>query len=202
MSELREYTIAIKKILPLAIPLALVGLVAGIGYSMSQPRGWEASTTLYIHRTNPVNLSSNVYDYDGYYAQQAAQQYTDTVVGLLKTHDLASRAAQIASDSASPESILSGVKVKKTAPQLIALDVSRASPEEARGELIALAQAVAERSAALNDQYGRTYKVEMVTAQPLLAPTAPNTTLNSLIGLAGGGLIGLFLALILEYLRR
>lgn len=201
MNELSSYGHAIGKILPLAIPLAVVGAVAGVGYSLAQPKGWEASTTLYVHRVNPANLSS-VYDYDGYYAQQAAQQYTDTVVGLLKTRDLASRAAQIASDSASADLILNGVRVRKTAPQLVSLEVTRLTADEARAELVALAQAAAERSAALNDQYGRTYKVEMVTGQPLLSESNANLPLNTLLGFLGGGALGLGLALALEYLRR
>lgn len=201
MSELSEYRQALGKILPVVIPLAVVGVVAGVGYSLAQPKGWQASTTLYVHRVNPSNLSS-VYDYDGYYAQQAAQQYTDTVVGLLKTQDLASWAAQIASDSADPATILNGVQVKKVAPQLVSLTVTRSTQNEARDELIALAQATAERSAALNDQYGRTYKVEMVTGQPLLSESSANLSFNALLGLLGGGAIGLGLALALEYLRR
>lgn len=201
MSELSEYKTALQKILPITVPLAVVGLVAGVGYSLAQPKVWEASTTLYVHRTAPTTLS-NVYDYDGYYAQQAAQQYTDTVVGLLKTKDLASRAAQIATDSATPESILEGLRVRKAAPQLVALSVVRPTEEQAKVELIALAQATAERSAALNDQYGRTYKVEMVTGQPLVSEASANLPLNALIGLVVGGALGFGLALALEYLRR
>lgn len=201
MSELAEYKSALKKIAPITIPLAVVGLVAGVGYSLTQPKAWEASTTLYIRRTAPTNLT-NVYDYDGYYAQQAAQQYTDTVVGLLKTKDLATRAAQIASDSASPGTLLEGVRVRKIAPQLVALAVVRPTDSEAKADLAALAQVTAERSAALNDQYGRTYKVEMITGQPLLSEASTNLPLNVLIGLVGGGALGLLLALALEYLRR
>lgn len=200
MSELGDYSQAIRKLLPIALPLAVVGVVAGVGYSMTQPRAFEASATLYIHRVGP-SAPTTVYDYDGYYSQQAAQQYTDTVVGLLKTNDLANQADRIASTSADPNQLLASINVKKIAPQLIALSVTRPTSEEAKTELVALAQAANERSLTLNDRSGRTYQVEMVAAQPIVAEASTSVALDALIGLLGGGAIGLALALSLEYLK-
>lgn len=200
MNELSEYGQAFRKILPVAVPLALVGLVAGGAYSLSQPKAWEASTTLYVYRTTATK--TDVYDFDGYYAQQAAQQYTDTVVGLLKTPDLANRAAQIASVATTPDEILAGIKVRKAAPQLVSLSVTKPTADEAKVELVALAKAASERAEAQTDQFGRSYKVEMVTGQPLVNEASNNLLLNSLIGLLGGGLVGFILSLALQYLHR
>lgn len=201
MNELTQYWKAIKKILPIVLPLAAVGLVAGVAYSLTLPKSYVASTTLYVFRTTG-NIAPTTYDYDGYYAQQAAQSYTDTVVGLLKTSDIASQAASIASSSSDAQSILAGVSAKKVAPQLISLSVTRASSDQAKADLVALAKAVSQRSASFSDQFGRTYKVEMVNGQPILEPASTSLPFNVLLGLVGGAVVGFVLGSILEYLRR
>lgn len=202
MNELNQYRQILRRLLPIVVPLALVGLVAGSAYSLTQPKAWEASATLYVHRSG-APTPVNVYDYDGYYSQQAAQQYTDTVIGLLKTQDIATRATQLVAEPADTASkILQSVQVKKTAPQLISLTVDRPTADEAKKDLVALAQAVDERSSSLNDQAGRTYKVELVTGQPLVGEASNNLMVNSGVGVAGGALLGLLLAFAAEYLRR
>ena len=200
MSELKEYKQIIQKILPIAVPLAVVGLLVGLVYTYAKPPVWEASTTLYVHiKTAP---SGNVYDYDGYYAQQAAQQYATSLVGLLQTRDLATKASEIASSSGQNNLIFNTVQVKLVAPQIVSLAIDNSNKDIARKDLLALVQAASQQTATLNNQPGRTYLVDMVTGEPVLIQVKTNLPLDAAGGFAGGAVLGVLIAVVLEYFRR
>lgn len=114
----------------------LVALIAGIsafllvGYL---PNSFEASTSFFVSR-EAQPLSNNFYSYDGYYLEQAAERFAETVAALLKSQELVRAAASESRLPASPlaiEQLTTGLRVKRLGPQLLKVSFSSGRRETA-----------------------------------------------------------------------
>src|SRR3989339_1012520 len=92
--ELKEILILLQKNLRLLMVFSLLGALLLFLLASFWPVSYKAIVTMYIQRV--PEKAENVYSYDGYYAGQAAESYTDTVKGLVGTLDITKRAAEIA----------------------------------------------------------------------------------------------------------
>ncbi|NTV30651.1 hypothetical protein HGA91_01550 [candidate division WWE3 bacterium] len=117
------------------LAIIVFGLITGAVVwglaSMIKPT-YTAGLTVYVQKSieNPAN---GEYTYDGYYAQQAAEAYTDTVVGLLESRSIIAKAASALNRSTPKEleAYVKSIAVKKSAPLLISLSATTDSPDEA-----------------------------------------------------------------------
>ncbi len=201
--ELREFLAPLRKYGALIIFLFF--LSGGIIYLLSQkiPLQYQASVTVYVQRL-PEKKSGDYYTYEGFYAQKAAQEYTDTVLGFLKSPDIIRRAAIIVwekVDEKEEKKLQRAVQATKTAPQLIHLSVTWKDEESARNLVSALAQAVKERAQVLNQAGDEAMQIDLLTNDPLVQTKRPHKILNSIVG---GGIVVLLATMALwsyEYLK-
>lgn len=202
MQELRELVKILKKYRYFLIAPTLLGLVLSLAWTAFTPEYYRANATLYVYRTQE-SLSDQFYTYEGYYSQQASKEYTDVVIGLLKSPDLARLALEKAdSDNSNPDYLLKSLKVKKTAPQLISLTVTKSTAEEARELLVSLAKAVSERAQSLNKEGNRGVIVSLVKEDPLILKLNKDFGLNITIGSFAGLILGLTLTFTISYLKK
>src|SRR4030042_6323917 len=118
MTEVKGYFSNLKKNIFLGLVVCLVFILAAIFYTFSQKTTFEATATLYVNRAaSPA--SDKYYTFEGYYSGQAAKEYTDVVLGILKTPDLAIEGLKLANSKAVVGDFLGSLKVKKVGPQLI-----------------------------------------------------------------------------------
>lgn len=200
MKELRDYLKLIKKYFWLFMVLILVAVASAVGWSLTQPVVYLASTTLYVNRV-PEPSNDRYYTYEGYYSGLASKEYTDVVVGLLKTPDIANLAASKAGLDITSAALGAKTQVRKASPQLISVSVTHSEPDSAKKLINALSQAVAEKSKNLTQAANRGVEVSMINPEPQLDQVHPNWLLNGLIALTGAFLAGLGVAVIREYLR-
>ncbi len=199
--ELREYVKIIRKSLPLLVVLA-VGF-GGLAFFVSQQLApmYTASLTFYVKR-QATEASPDYYTFDGYYSQQAAEKFTETVVGFLDSKDIllaSARLADLPTDQKGLERLESSIKIKQVAPQLVTLKVEQANGEEAKNFCTALAQATTERIALLNQTGDKAISVDLLNPEPLVEKTEPKVVLNSLVGILSGVLLALLFTFLKEY---
>ncbi len=201
--ELREYVRIIRRSLPLLVILAAAfGLLAFL-VSQNLPTTYTASLTLYVKR-QATEASADYYTFDGYYSQQAAEKFTETVVGFLESKDILLASAKLAdlpTDQESLGQLESSIKIKQVAPQLVTLQVEQADGEEAKKFCTALAQATTERINLLNQTGDKAISVDLLNSEPLVEKNTPKIVLNSLVGILVGTLLAFLYAFLKEYFK-
>jgi len=199
--ELREYLRIVKKSLPLLIVLATV--LGGLAFfvSLQLPPSYTASLTLYVKR-QATEPSGEYYTFDGYYSQQAAEKFTETVVGFLKSKDILLASAKLAdlpTDQESLERLESSIRVRQVAPQLVSLRVEQKDGAAAKKFCTALAQATTERINLLNQTGDRAISVDLLNPEPLVEKSEPKIVLNTLVGILVGTLLAFLYIFLKEY---
>ena len=199
--ELREYTKIIKGGWLLIVILA-VGF-GGLCFLVSSklPPTYTASLTLYVKR-QATEAREDYYTFDGYYSQQAAEKFTETVVGFLKSKDILLASAKLAdlpTDQESLEQLESSIKIKQTAPQLVSLEVKKEEAAAAKTSCTAVAQATTERINLLNQTGDKAISVDLLNPEPLVEKNEPKVILNSLVGVLTGILLASLYIFLKDY---
>lgn len=199
--ELREYFQITKKNLPLLVILS--AFCGGLAFFVSQklPETHTASLTVYVKR-QATEPSTDYYTFDGYYSQQAAEKFTETVVGFLKSKDILLTSAKLAgfpTDQESLKQLEDSIKIRQEAPQLVSLKVTQTDAATAKRFCAALAQATTERINLLNQTGDKSISVDLLNPEPLLVKNAPHPILNTLVGLLSGALLGFLYVFLKEY---
>lgn len=199
--ELKSYVELIRKDIPLLVVLALV--FGGLSYLISGklPTTYSASLTIYVKR-QASEPSIDYYTFDGYYSQQAADKFTETVVGFLKSKDILLASAKLANlptDQESLEQLEGSTTVRQVAPQLVSLKVAQKEGALAKEFCTSLAQAATERINLLNQTGDKSISVDLLNPEPLVEKNEPHILLNSLVGLLIGKTLGLLYIFLKEY---
>jgi capsular polysaccharide biosynthesis protein len=198
--ELKDYTTIIRKGLPLLIISATAFGLLAFFISQKLPTTYAASLTLFVKR-QAAEANPDYYTFDGYYSQQAAEKFTETVVGFLQSKDILLASAKLAdlpTDQKTLEQLESSIKIKQVAPQLVWLKVEQENGEEAKEFCTALAQATTERINLLNQTGDKAISVDLLNPEPLVEKSEPKVVLNSLVG----GLVGALLAFLYIFLKE
>lgn len=148
------------KILSFSLLLALAAALV----AWKLPPRFEASQTIFVGR-QPQSQSANFYGYDGYYSQQSAEKFADTVVGFLRNKDLVNRALSqsgLINQSAEP------FRIKRLSPQLINLAFVHGEREKARAAVDYLSRLVMEVSQTLNVQGDSYLRLSWLEPSPLV----------------------------------
>jgi len=198
--ELQEYLKIIKKSLPLLAVLATI--FGGLAFLVSQnlPPTYSASLTIFVKR-QATEASPDYYTFDGYYSQQAAEKFTETVVGFLKSKDILLASAKLAdlpTDQKTLEQLEGSIKIKQVAPQLVWLKVEQNDGWAAKKFCTALAQATTERINLLNQTGDKAISVDLLNPEPLVEKNEPKVVLNTVVGI----LVGVLLALLFTFLKE
>ncbi|MCG2686269.1 Wzz/FepE/Etk N-terminal domain-containing protein [Candidatus Parcubacteria bacterium] len=190
--ELREFFKFIKRNSRLILAGGAVFLALGLGLAFLWPVQFEATGHLFVGRETAVSGVPNEYfDYEGYYAQQTAQNYTPTVIAFLESDDVLNLAMEEVGISLS-EATLRPTKrsahLRQAGPQMIEVRVTHSSAASATKFWEVLVGAGLERWAELEG----TITVAPVTAVPLVArqelPIPLAGVVSVLMGLMIGGL--------------
>jgi capsular polysaccharide biosynthesis protein len=199
--ELQEYVSLFKKNLRLVILLPIVfGAVAFLVSLQLEPT-YTASLTIYVKR-QASEPTGDFYTFDGYYSQQAAEKFTETVVGFLESKDILLASAKLAGLPTDQESLgrLEGsIKVRQEAPQLVSLKVTQKDGAGAKKFAVALAQAATERINLLNQTGDKAISVDLLNSEPLVSKNAVPVVVNTLAGVLAGALAAYLYVLLKEY---
>jgi len=202
--ELREIITLLNSYRRLLLVGALLCGSLGLVFSFIVPVREQAMLTLYVRRAAQPP-SRDFYTYDGYYSQQAAERYTDTLVGFLESWGILKQTAELAglpTDQKSLTRLRRRITVKKVAPQLVNIRVVQTRPGRAAKLVQELAKVTKERIEELNQRGDRELAIDLVHPQPLVVKLEPKPLLDAIVGTLGGLLLSILTIAFWEYLRR
>ena len=187
----------------LVVGMVAGGVVAG-SIAATAADAYMASVSIYVQKeAAPPN--ANYFTYEGYYAQQTAAAYTETALKLLENDEIVKRAAESAglpTDVGSIAGLKGNVVSKLEAPQLIKIDVTMPSRDQAAGLAEGLSQAVRTRTAEINRTGDASLSIEQVNQEPYVILVRPLIWLYVTVGVITGLILSALAAAFWTYLRH
>ena len=177
-----------------------IGIAAGLIYALVKPTNYRASLLIYVQReTQPA--SDQYFNYDGYYALQTSTEYTNTVLGLIKSLDVLQRGAEItpyiSRDNQKLEQLSAQIKVVKKAPQLIEIAIDDSDQNMGKAVVLALAQSSQERVRILNQNGDKALTIGLVNDEPLVLVQKASLPFCAILGFGFSLILSLILVLII-----
>ena len=194
--ELKELFNLCRKYSALILGSGLVFGLVGILFFYFFPKVYKAEGSFYISREGDAVTSLGDFTYEGYYAQQAAANYTGTFIALLESVDVRRNALAALEIPVREETLRESSRVisaKKSGPQLVSLTVRARSPERAE----ALWLSVSQEALLASDV---SVEVTPVSLEPVVYQGFNNLYVAVFVGLVFGLLFGTSAAVLKEYL--
>jgi capsular polysaccharide biosynthesis protein len=187
----------------LIVIATIIGLASALIFSLLRPAYYDTSLAFSINRINLQTTED--YQYDGYYAIQASDLFSQTVMSWMMTPSVLLeiyQKAQIDPQISSLEEISSRFKTKKYSPQNIVVRYKERDRQTADEIAQAITTIVQEKAILANQTSEQKALFEVAGTSPVIVERKPVIWLNTLIGLVTGFIFSLIAAYLIEYLRR
>ncbi len=201
--ELHHYIALIlqKKLLVAAI---IVGaLAATCAFTLTRNPSFLTSSTIGI--TTSEKQQTPDYQYDGYYAIQASELFSDTVTSWAESPDVIVNVFDKAGIAAPTQNIKKLAKIftaNKLSAQNVEIRFTTDSEETAKKLVSGLQQAFDEKTKTINDASKGSTSFQLVFSDAVTKEAAQNLALNLLIGLVVGTIVALGVVIMLNYLHE
>ena len=146
----------------IAVVLALACAVLGYVVASALPTKWSVSTAYTINQ-RPRQASDKAYSYDGYYALEAAQLFTDTLIGWFATPSVAVEIyheAGIPLTDADAAKAAANFRPKRFSSQIVTVRFSADTQADAQKLADAAAKVIARKTAAHLSQHARSKSIQ------------------------------------------
>lgn len=173
--ELRDYLKMYWSQRRLIIAMVVLATVATYLVAASRPVQSSVSTSFAVNRINREVTPD--YQFDGYYALQAADLFAQTVVSWFSTPAILQEIYQQANldpEIQSVDSLPSRFHVKKYSAQNIVVRFNERTPARARQVAQAMSEVMARQTEQLNKTADNKSIFALVAAKPVVADTKPN----------------------------
>lgn len=184
------------------ITFVLVATLATLAFSAYAQPSYVTSLSISVNRVHRQETPD--YQYDGYYAIQASDLFSQTILSwfltpsvLLEFYDTAGVDPQITSLGG----LTARFHARKFSAQNIVVQFSDPDRDSANKLATAIGTVVKKRGESLNQSDGGQGIFEVAPAKPVLVETRPNTVLNTVVALVASSMIGFALAASRRYLR-
>lgn len=185
------------------IACIVIGLAGALAFSFLKPVSYDASISFSINRINRQETTE--YQYDGYYAIQASDLFSQTVMSwfmtpsvLLEIYDY----AQIDPQIKSLTDLTSRFKTKKYSPQNIVVKYSERDEDTASKIADAIVSVVEQKAAVANQTSDQKALFDVQGAKPVIVKNEPIIWLNTIVGFLAGLLFGFCLSYLLTFFRE
>lgn len=185
------------------IVLALIGALTGGLIAAFTPVKYESSLSFTVNQINKQETTA--YQYDGYYAIQASDLFSETIVSwfqtpsfLLEVYNRANLDPQI--DSI--DSFTARFKMKKYSAQNLVLEFTAPDKDQAEKLSQAIISHVEERSGALNQNADLKALFEVKGSAPVIVKKEMTIATGALYGLVAGIAVGIFVIALFSAFRK
>ncbi len=198
-TQFRQY---FKKATWIVVVLTIAG--AGISFFVSSTRApvYDTSISFSINRT--IRQNTSAYQYDGYYAIQASDLFSQTVMSWFMTPSVLLEiyhAANIDPQISSIEGFTSRFKTKQFSPQNIVVRFKERDHQTAATLSQAIIKIVQDKAVASNQSEEGQGLFNVVGSEPVIVQKSPMVWVTTLIGGVVGFLLSLAVLGIAYYLR-
>ncbi len=175
----------------------LTGLVfSAIGAVLyyALPVKYNATGSFFIKRSVDSNSTGNYFTYEGYYSQQTALSYTNTLTGIFESEDIKSKALMALGTEVNEWSIRKlgrNMKIKKSGPQLITLTVKGNTPQNVKSTWLAITKATITTADFLNTNGDSKLTISQLNENPVVKMSFRNLYVNILTGFGLGILLSI-----------
>jgi capsular polysaccharide biosynthesis protein len=199
--ELRTIIKKIKKYKLSLLASLVVGALLGIGIYFLPPK-YVATGSFYIKRG--ISNQTGYFTYEGYYSQQTALAYTNSVIALLDSLDVKKMVLdkmKIESTEKNLRWLSRIISVKKTGPQLISVTVKGKTYAQAQTIWNKLSETLLVTTFQLNKDSDPNLMVTAVSSQPVVKTTYKSLVLFGTAGVLLSLTLFSFFICIKEYLK-
>ena len=200
--ELKHYLVLVKRSLALVIALALLAGAAGFLMSDFKPVSYEASVSFAVNRVNVKQTED--YQYDGYYAIQASDLVSQTVVSWFATPSVVLEIyekAGVEPEYRSLDQFATFFKTRKYSSQNIGVKFRERDEEKATTIAKATLEVISGKVSELNKDAEAESLFEAVGSSPVIIKSEERLVLTTLVSLLAGFILGLFLVYVIHYFR-
>lgn len=192
--EVKNIIIFLKKnylhILLTGLVLSFIGAV--LYYIV--PATYDATGSFFIKRGVDNNSTGNYFTYEGYYSQQTALSYTNTLTGIFESEDIKSKALINLGIEVNEQSIRKlgrNMRVKKSGPQLITLTVKGSTHQNAQAAWLAITRETITTANFLNTNGDSKLTISQLNENPVIKMSFRNLYVNVLVGFGLGILLSI-----------
>jgi len=199
--ELRESLILFKRRWKLSAALFVIVIGGAFAWSYLRPQYYTTSISFAVNGATAVQTTE--YQYGGYYALQAADLFSQTVVSWFKTPSVLVsiyNRAGIPSRFDTLQNLTSRFKTKKYSAQNIVVMYSSPTESEGRQVAAALAAEISARTSDLNQVAADKPQFEVVSGSPVIVLAKPNPVLIGIASFIVALTLLVFLVPLVEYL--
>ncbi|RJR26944.1 hypothetical protein C4561_04165 [candidate division WWE3 bacterium] len=200
--ELKDLIKKLKKEIRSLVMFVLVG--TGLGLVLYNiPAKYISTGSFYIQRT--TENSSNYFTYEGYYGQQTALSYTNTVAALLESVDLRTLALaklNVPVNEVTLRKYQRFISVNKDGPQLISLTVKGNTHEESKGLWESLSSSLIDTTVDINKSGDANLSISKITDEPVVKKEYKSIWINLSAGFGLGLIAGILFISFKEYFKK
>lgn len=201
--ELRDYLKVYWRQRGMILWLIILATGIALGFAATRPIQTGVSVAFAVNRTNQV--TTNQYEYDGYYALQAADLFSQTVVSWFSTpsvlRDVYDRAG-LDPEIKSLNSLPARFSVKKYSAQNIVVRYNERTRDRASKVATALTAVISDRTSEMNKSADGKSIFEIVGGTPVIAEVHPNLLLIGIVTAVLSLALGLMIAALRHYLKQ
>lgn len=185
----------------LAIGIVALVIAGAYLWAYLQPVRYATSMSLSVNSINQQQTAD--YQFDGYYALQAADLFSQTVVSWLQTPSVLVEISERAGTTipvTSMRSLTSRFKTKKYSSQNIVVTFAASSEDEGKRLAAAVTEVITARAQKVNRTTNNQALFELDASPPVIVRAEPDAVLIGGVSLFVGIVLALFLVPFVEYL--
>lgn len=201
--ELRIFFKLIKRYWLGIFLITLSTTIGAVGFSLKKPVGYDVAVGVVTGYENNQKENNAFYQFDGFYASQAAERFSQVILGVLKSASTTKEiydTAGIPLEDVSIKALSQVFKPQKRTERVIEVNYSAPNPEEAEKLGKALAT-VMNIQAEIETKGSKEGSFKVLTSPPVILKASPNTFIWAFLGMAGGLFLALSIVLAVAYFR-
>lgn len=202
--ELKEIIKFYRKNLKFVVISSLLLACLGVLAYFYLPLKYQAAGSVFVKRV-VYPYSEDHFTYEGYYGQQAAVSYTDSVIGLIKSVDVQSKALTKLGMKISEESLRQldkKTRISKSGPQIVTIFIKDKQPLRAGEVWQALVDSTIETANQLKSGGDPYMNVSKVSTEPIVKEGYKSLPIYCLAGLVLGFFFSTFFLAVKTYLSN
>lgn len=200
--ELKKIIKTIEKNRLLLITATFIGLVLGIIFYFL-PSKYISSGSFYVSKKTDKSL--DFFTYEGYYAQQSAITYTDSVITLAKSVDIKKDVLEKMNRPINEKNLRElnkSIKIKKAGPQIISLEIKGRTYELAEETWTKFSESLIKKSEEMNENSDEKLVVNTVSEKPLTRKAYRSPWAFGATGVLAGLALGILVMCGKEYFKN
>lgn len=186
----------------LILAVILIPTVLAVSFAATRPVSYSTSIAFTVNRINKQDVKE--YQYDGYYALQASDLFTETVVSWFLTPSVIVEmydAADVPANVRDLSSLTARFKIKKYSSQNLGVTFTSSSQSDAEKLAAAVVKTVEYKASQLNQSADRKALFEVVGSKPVTVERSRQVSLAGIVGFILGAFLAVLITGLLGALR-